>query len=321
MTLKRNLGKVEQKILFALEKNARQSNSKISKDVGIPKHKVNYHIKKFESNGTILGYYPIIDVSKLGYITYRCYLHLRDITEEKKQEILNYLKNTEEVAYIYTYKDYYLLGVGIVTKSTKRFHEVWDKIMLYKPNIESYKISIYSPIYDFTKTFLNPDKTEIPEINILGEGKEEKVDEIDLKILKSLAKNAKKTTINIAKEIEQSPQLIIQRIKKLEQKNIILGYKPILNWSSLGYESYKATIILKNYKCNQDIFNFCHTEQYIFQLNRPIGSDLEIELYVKNHEQFKGIMTKIQNLFPNQIEKYEHIILEKAHKVTYIPTN
>ena len=56
----------DRKILYELDFNSRQSNSKIGKKVGLHKNVVNYRIKRMEKSGIISNYYTMIDTFKIG---------------------------------------------------------------------------------------------------------------------------------------------------------------------------------------------------------------------------------------------------------------
>lgn len=60
------------------------------------------------------------------------------------------------------------------------------------------------------------------------------LDQIDKKIIELLKENAKITNTKIAKELNISEANVRRRIKILEEKKIILGYKVILNLKKLG---------------------------------------------------------------------------------------
>ena len=52
----------------------------------------------------------------------------------------------------------------------------------------------------------------------------EKLDKIDLKILKILQENSKITNLDLSKKIGLSPAPTLERVKKLEQSEIIQSY-------------------------------------------------------------------------------------------------
>ncbi len=61
------------------------------------------------------------------------------------------------------------------------------------------------------------------------------LDNVDRKILSILQKNARISNAQIAREIGLAPSGIHERIKKLEQKGIITGYRACIDQEKLGY--------------------------------------------------------------------------------------
>jgi len=60
------------------------------------------------------------------------------------------------------------------------------------------------------------------------------IDEIDKKILNLLQKNARISNAEIARQINMAPSGVLERIRKLEKKGVILGYETRLNHKKLG---------------------------------------------------------------------------------------
>lgn len=62
----------------------------------------------------------------------------------------------------------------------------------------------------------------------------EKLDKIDLKILKILQENSKITNLDLSKKIGLSPAPTLERVKKLENNQVISSYHAVVNPQSMG---------------------------------------------------------------------------------------
>jgi Lrp/AsnC family transcriptional regulator, leucine-responsive regulatory protein len=62
----------------------------------------------------------------------------------------------------------------------------------------------------------------------------EKLDKIDLKILRILQENSKITNLDLSKKIGLSPAPTLERVKKLEMTNIIESYHAAVNPTQMG---------------------------------------------------------------------------------------
>ncbi len=66
--------------------------------------------------------------------------------------------------------------------------------------------------------------------------KDNKVDELDLEILKILSIDSRKNKSTIAEDLKRSPNTIIKHVKDLEEAGIIKNYGIQIDYEKLGYE-------------------------------------------------------------------------------------
>lgn len=60
------------------------------------------------------------------------------------------------------------------------------------------------------------------------------IDDIDRKILNILQQNARTSNAEIARQIDMAPSAVLERIRRLEAKGVILGYEARINPEALG---------------------------------------------------------------------------------------
>jgi len=65
--------------------------------------------------------------------------------------------------------------------------------------------------------------------------KDDKVEELDLEILKILGKDGRKNKSTIAEELKRSPNTIIKHVKDLEENGTIKNYGTQIDYEKLGY--------------------------------------------------------------------------------------
>ncbi len=70
------------------------------------------------------------------------------------------------------------------------------------------------------------------------------VDELDLRILQQLSKNARQSYRQIARKIHVSTGTVLTRIKRLEDDGVIREYTVMLNTEGLGYQLTALTEIV-----------------------------------------------------------------------------
>ncbi|CAG5067713.1 Leucine-responsive regulatory protein [Dyadobacter sp. CECT 9623] len=59
------------------------------------------------------------------------------------------------------------------------------------------------------------------------------LDKTDLNILRLMQENARITNADLARELEMAPSAVLERVKKLEQKNVIVQYTTRINPAAL----------------------------------------------------------------------------------------
>lgn len=117
------------KILKCLQKNARQSNAEIGRQVGISSPAVSERIKKMEDLGIIQGYTTLVSPFEIGYqlkaiITMRAFMgKLKPFLEKVKtyDEIVNCYRITGDENFV----------MEVVLKNQKHLEQFIDQLIVY----------------------------------------------------------------------------------------------------------------------------------------------------------------------------------------------
>lgn len=307
-------------LLYELDKDATASLAYLSKKLRRSKPFTLHRIKRLEEQKVITGYHALVDMSKLGYFTFRIYLDLMQSTEQDELKIIEEAKHHKEIWTITDMHGGWDLALFIYVKHVAEFHQVWDEIkMKFKNKIKRYKVALYSPIYNFNKHFFL-DKPVINEERVYGAGEIEEIDKLDWKILQVHAPACRQSSIEIAKKVKVSADTIRARIKKLRKKKIIAGYKLGMDIGKLGYESYMVDFELNDTKHIDQLFRFCKMHKSIYQINKTVGgADFEIEVIVRNAAELTKLIDEIKIKFKEMIRDDEHYLFSSFYIVNYVP--
>lgn len=135
----------------------------------------------------------------------------------------------------------------------------------------------------------------------------EKLDKIDLKILKILQDNSKITNLDLSKKIGLSPAPTLERVKKLESHAIIESYHAKVNPQSIGLNVKTFVLVSLAWQKENALNNF---------LDKIKAIDEIVECYIITGEAdflmkivCKDIPTYEQLLFKtlSQIEEIERL--------------
>ncbi len=314
----------DRKILYELDTNSRQSYHEIAKKVGLSKDSIIYRIKKLQEAGIIKQFHTILDVGKLGFITFRIYLKFQNTTPEKEEEIINFLKNQKTVIWIISIDGEYDLGMSILSKSIKEMNEFW-KIFLKKfvNYIEKRWLAIFTKVTYFPRAYILEKKRNFDEYIFVTEPEEIKLDKTDLEILRLIAPDSRISVLEISEKLGITPKTVASRIKQLEKKRVIIGYRTMFDLEKLGYQYFKMHLNLHNLTEEKEKEFRMYIKQHpnIIYDNEVLGGDdIEIEIQVKSLNALRLIIEEIKLRFSDIIKNYKYMLYYKEHKFLFFPS-
>ncbi|MBI5003072.1 Lrp/AsnC family transcriptional regulator [Candidatus Woesearchaeota archaeon] len=316
----------DRKILYELEKNARQSDAEIAKHVGLSRDSVRYRINRMCTEGHIHYFMTLLNSMKLGYDWYRTFFKLRNISVAKEEEIIAYLK--EKVSWITKVEGIWDINTGIFVKNVYEYRDFIDAFLLkFSFYIEKYDVSIVTRMWIYHKEFLLQKKSGTIKPLLMGFDEHKTygfkiIDEMDYKILKTILKDARMKSIDIARKIGTTEIVVRYRIKKLIEKGIIIGFKPFLNIHKLGYLYFKLHLTLQNItpEKKRRIFSYIHQHPNTVHTTELVGgADLETEFQVKSNDEFYAHIQELRLKFSDIIRDYQFMQYTQEYKFTYLP--
>ena len=310
----------DKKIMFELEKDSSKSVSEIAKRIKRSKEFVNFRIHRLEKEKRILSYSAIVDMSKLGYFTFRIYLKWQNMTEEQKKEFYDEVKVKENIWTTTVLHGKWDFAFFMGVRSTERFHQIWNEIQLnYKDKIAESKIAIYAPVHNFNKRFFIDGKAEVVE-RIYGSGPLTDFDELDEKIILLYAGDVRAPFTKIAKKLKVTSETVRKRIIRLEKKKIIVGYKINPNLQKMDYQGYRVDFLLNSIKRNKELFEYLKQHKYFYQINKSIGgADFETEIVVRDLNHLLEVLEEVVRRFSDVIKGYEYFGYTEFPTLSIVP--
>ncbi|MBT8232280.1 MAG: Lrp/AsnC family transcriptional regulator [Saprospiraceae bacterium] len=129
----------------------------------------------------------------------------------------------------------------------------------------------------------------------------EKLDKIDLSILKILQENSKITNLELSKKIGLSPAPTLERVKKLESTNILESYHAKVNAEKIGLNV--RTFVLVSLAWNKENA----LENFIEKINK-IDEIVEGYIITGDGDFLLKIITK-------DISSYEQLLFKKLSQI------
>ena len=310
----------DRKILYELDIDSRQSFSQLGKKVGLHKDVVAYRVKKLLEKGIIKNFYTDIISYKLGYSGVKFYLNYKNITPAIKQEIIDYLVKSPYTQDVHSLEGQYNLCVISYVENVAKFYNIWkNMINKYKDYFSNQIFCVQNTVIMYKLTFLLDEKLGKKEDRIIwvesSDYKKVEIDSLDKKILELLVIDSRIPTLEIAEKLKSTVATINSRIKRLVKTSVISRYTINIDWPKIGYQWYKADVILKNPEKMQQIIEYIENNPNFFCRISSLGYvDLELMFMLNNANQLHQIMEDLSSKFPDTIENYKYFSTTKTHK-------
>lgn len=143
-------------------------------------------------------------------------------------------------------------------------------------------------------------------------------DELDKRIVELLCRSSQGSYRQLAKQLEVHPTTLIQRVKNLEAKGIINGYRASIDYMKLGFEYMgMVSVIADNVSTVQE--RIASIPQVISVFDVTGDSDCLVWIACVDREEFSDIVKEI-NAIPDVHKTNTAVILNiSKDPFTYVP--
>ncbi|MEO6687274.1 MAG: Lrp/AsnC family transcriptional regulator [Dyadobacter sp.] len=138
------------------------------------------------------------------------------------------------------------------------------------------------------------------------------LDKVDFSILRLMQENARISNADLARELEMAPSAVLERVKKLEQKNVILQYTTRLNpvplqQKLLAFISMKAADGLGSNNVGQELAKIPEVQE----VHHVAGEDCYlIKVRTTDSSSLMNLMRNSFSKIPNILSTRTTIVLE-----------
>lgn len=302
-----------------LEMNARLSFAALGKRFKLSKQVVKYRIKKLESENLIQGYNALIDISQLGQTIYVIYLKLIQISSKKEKEWMDDMEKSPNVLAVVKNAGHWDLTVVIRCANNKILDEILKKITSGKSDKIKEKLitSEIESSYFNTKLLFKGKEHE----SITSEIQENiNLDEKDKKIIHYLSDNCRISLLDLSNKIKMSPNGVKNKIKNLEKKKIIIGYKAKINYEKLGYLHFRVFLHLNGF--TNELYNnfkfFLKSKGNVESVSRYMGyADIDFRCYTEDIVGLYNLISEIKDNFLQNIIEVDSMPIFRWKKIVY----
>lgn len=308
------IDKIDQRILYELDKNARISNSKLAKILRRSRETVTYRISRLVSRGIIERFITSINPHKLGFQLFKIFLQLENIPEERER-FYQFLKNHKELYWMGICDGAWDIIFEFFSKDAKDFYDLKNLVFSdFRNLIVKKETGTLVDVYQYPKKFFIGDKNSSEEVVWAGVVENPLIDVLDKKVLDILINNARMPVTMIAKKVGSTVEVVSRRMKKLKDLGIIIQYRISIDFHKLGKEFYKAIIYFKSISAKQESelkeYMRKHPES-VYLIRNITPWEVECEFIVDNYTRFNEITNDMRMKFCEVIRNIEVVLINK----------
>jgi DNA-binding Lrp family transcriptional regulator len=318
--------KFENDIIFAESENARIKIKELSDILKLSSQRLKYDIASLEKESIIYNPYCIFDYSFFGLMLFRVYFKGAYISENHKEYIIKRLSENSYVSSIYEITGEFDLVAEILAPNPSRFNDVLKNISNEIPTLGNYKILLNIITYLYPRFYLaenNIIKSVVPDHAVIGGDRSiENFSDDELSLMKCLLDNSKLRMSALAKSAGMNTKTAKSLLKSLRQRNVIKGFRYILDTNKLNINSFRIYIKLHNLSSERekDFMDYLAKTKEIVLANKTVGDwDLEIDIESKDKTRIRKLTIELKEVFKDIIQNFNMMEKFRAYKKTYLP--
>lgn len=312
------IDKIDLKILAALDLNPRASFNQLGKAARVNKETAQYRFNQLIKKKIITGFFVFINSSKIGMNPYKILIKYKSVTKKIQEDMVNFLIKNKSVAWAGNTEGKWDLHITTMTKNRKEFSEFYLSFFnKYGRHFKEKEILIPIKNSFFNEKYLSNGKLLYKKL-LDSTLEKVKTDKKDKEIIQELSKNSRAMYTEIGEKVGLSYWAVAQRVKKLTKEEIILGFKPRIDFKKLGYSYYHLYIELYNENTRKQLTEYFSNHKDCVMIMEHLGKySMHIELITKKQE-INEIIMEFREKFGKFIAGYELTLIIKDYFLNII---
>jgi len=296
-----HLNQSEKNVLHILEQNCRLPANQIAKKVRLSPEGVIKIIKRLQQTGIITKFNTKYNYSLIGYGLYPVQIKLITRNKEIFHHIKQVISKHKSCAWYTFCEGEYDLLLSFKLLCEKDKTDMDQLLTKLSPYFLEKDVSIALLAFELSKSFVNDNQPRklFPTFN--HELLPYSLSDEELNIINVLKSNSKETVLTLTKTIDLSARVISTKIKKLEKKKLISGYKTKIDTAKLGFQPYILLISFGQYSESElkQFITYCQTKKGINYFVKQIGKyDIELTIDVQEIDELYQLLENLRSTFP-----------------------
>ena len=302
---------VTRQLIALLDRDARMSVSELARTLKRGRDQIEYRLNQLSTGGVVRSYTTVINPHLFGHSIYKVYLKAFH-TATKRRAFMTTLSKHPRVFWIAETDGRWNLMFSIAAKDPIEFFQLQNELLApYRTLIRDLEVNPLIQANFYSRQYLG---AKAHTWSIGGEIQRYPLDEAGTKLLVALSRNARATNVDLARESGLRADTLYHRLVKLEQAQVILGYRPEFDLGALGVTLFKAQLILDGFSTvmKEKFEKYCAEHERIIYLVHQIGMyPLEIEIEAQDYYQYYRIIDEIHERFGEGIRTIDTSLIRQ----------
>jgi len=171
-----------------------------------------------------------------------------------------------------------------------RFHDLFSR---FREDLIAHRFVFHKRTRFFTEKLFGSESTppHSPKLTV-------KIDDVDKKLLRVLAEDARADYVALAKHSSLTAPAIRQRIKRLEKAGVIQSYSLFLDFRKLGLQHYSVFVTTNDVETKRFVEHLALQNKVSFVAEYLGDPFLEFGVFVENPYQLREILRGLEASFP-----------------------
>ena len=314
----------DKRLLFALDKNSRQSYSALAKQFKTSPQRIQYRVEQLVKDGVITSFMTSLSTKQLGYpLIVKLYIQFSGIDEQKEKDVYDFLHADGRVNWVSRVMGEFDLFTAVMVKDMESFMSFRkDFFSLFGKFINRYETSFIDKAYTFTRGYLvNKDPEQFKQAKIHDDAQIE-LSQTDMNLLRLLVDDSRASIVQLASKLKLDAKTVVRKIKLFEKQGVIQSYRINIDREKAGIKYYKVFIKLDLFDdaSLRKLRSFLLAQKYIIHFIENVGYyEFELEIEIPTSLQLQQFTKNLRNTFPAIINSIVTTEIVEESKLTWLP--
>ena len=312
----------EATILAAAELRAQAPIEVLRKETGYREHIVRHALRRLREREVIRPL-PVINLHQIGFSVYNVFFSSAALGKTARQALVKSFVSAPEVMWVGEFGGEYHYGVAFCARRPAHVIDFLHGISRKHKDVfleKAVSLTISSTLYP--RRYLSSRKFSVDPIHIRYTNDPIEVDELDMRVLGALSTFGDLSHRQLASKVRVPLSTLELRIKKLREKEVIVGDIYVVSPSKFERQSYKLLIYTKGIDpdVSKKMHAFCSHHPDVVYLFECFGVwAFEMGVEVPAQEDVSVIMQEVYEAFGSAVTNIKLLTKFRYPKVRWFP--